>query len=50
MGIDKGTTYKQPNITERRSKERWRHAKMPVLEIADKLGHATSVSYKTIYA
>ena len=33
-GIGMGTVYDQLSITERRKIERWRHAKVPVDEMA----------------
>ena len=42
-----GTTYTQLSITERRRIERWRHAKVPVDEMAKVLKRCGSTSSRT---
>lgn len=43
-----GTTYKQLSITERRRIERWRHAKVPVNEMARVLGRCRSTIFREL--
>ena len=43
-----GTTYTQLSITERRRIERWRHAKVPVDEIARVLKRCRSTIFREL--
>jgi len=43
-----GTTYKQLSITERRRIERWRHAKVPVDEMARVLNRCRSTIFREL--
>jgi IS30 family transposase len=43
-----GTTYTQLSITERRRIERWRHAKVPVDEMARALKRCRSTIFREL--
>ncbi|MDA8587258.1 helix-turn-helix domain-containing protein [Rhodobacteraceae bacterium] len=43
-----GAVYKQLNITERRRIERWRHAKVPVDEMARVLNRCRSTIFREL--
>ena len=43
-----GTVYKQLSITERRRIERWRHAKIPVDEMARVLRRCRSTIFREL--
>ena len=43
-----GTTYTQLSITERRKIERWRHAKVPVNEVARVLKRCRSTIFREL--
>ena len=47
-GIDIGAVYSQLSITERRKIERWRHAKVPVDEMARVLKRCRSTIFREL--
>ena len=43
-----GRCYPHMDLEERRKIDKWREGKMPVLEIADRLGRAPSTIYREL--